>query len=298
MKQRSIFLVVSITSLVFIIFVIFFALFDAPIKFPIMAPSDNSFKLTELPATTSGAPFSLLIGILTRPNNFDRRHFLRLVYGIQSSPVAEVEVKFVFCSVTNPEQKIFLALEILRFNDIIILNCTENMNYGKTYTYFSSLPDILPRRFDYVMKADDDVYIRLPQLVSSLQPQPRQDLYYGFALPCTSMNPHEGYMSGMGFVLSWDLVDWIAKSEIPKNDIFGPEDKLVGRWLNAGNKARNRFTSKPAMYDYPGTNGRCSHELVPYTVAVHRLKRWDQWLHVLEFFNVTKDLNQSKLYNL
>jgi len=30
------------------------------------------------------------------------------------------------------------------------------------------------------------------------------------------------------------------------------------------------------------------------------LKRWDQWLHVLEFFNVTKELikNSNYLYNL
>ncbi|KAL3728737.1 hypothetical protein ACJRO7_033339 [Eucalyptus globulus] len=297
MKHRSIFLVLLNSSVVLAIFVIFFVLLNAPIKFPFMASPENSFKFDKAPAPR-GTQFSLLIGVLTRPNNFDRRHFLRLVYSIQFLPVAEVEVKFVFCSVTNREQKILLALEILRFNDIIILNCTENMNSGKTYTYFSSLPVILPRRFDYIMKADDDVYIRLPRLVSSLQPLPRQDLYYGFVLPCASMNPHEGYMSGMGFVLSWDLVEWIASSEIPKNDTFGPEDKLVGRWLNTGNKARNRFTGKPAMYDYPGTNGRCSHDLVPDTVAVHRLKRWDQWLHVLEFFNVTKELNHSKLYNL
>ncbi|KAF8019040.1 hypothetical protein BT93_H3807 [Corymbia citriodora subsp. variegata] len=297
MKQRSIFLVVLNSSVVLAIFLTFFVLPNAPIKFPYTALPEYSFKLDQALAT-SGNQFSLLIGVLTRPNNYDRRHFLRLVYGIQSFPIAEVEVKFVFCRVTNREQKIFLALEILRFNDIIILNCTENMNFGKTYTYFSSLPEILPRRYNYIMKADDDVYIRLAQLVSSLQPLPRQDLYYGFVLPCASMNPHEGYMSGMGFVLSWDLVEWIASSEIPKNDTFGPEDKVVGRWLKTGNKARNRFTAKPAMYDYPGTNGRCSHELVPDTVTVHRLKRWDQWLRVLEFFNVTKELNHSKLYNL
>jgi hypothetical protein len=73
---------------------------------------------------------------------------------------------------------------------------------------------------------------------------------------------------------------------------------MVGKWFKMGNKAKNRFSNKPAMYDYPGTNGRCSHELIPETVAVHRLKRWDQWLNVLEFFNVTKQLNNSKLYHV
>ncbi|KAK9266528.1 hypothetical protein L1049_021540 [Liquidambar formosana] len=244
--------------------------------------------MSETPARRS-IQFSLLIGILTRPDKYDRRHFLRIVYGIQSSPIANIDVKFILCNLTKAEQKVFIALEILRFNDIIILNCTENMNNGKTYSYFSSLPHILLHPYDYVMKADDDVYIRLAPLALSLLPLPRFDLYYGFVIPCSSMNPYVDYMSGMGFLLSWDLVEWIGKSAIPKNDTFGPEDKLVGKWLNLGKMARNRFSNKPAMYDYPGTNGRCSHELIPETIAVHRLKRWDQWLHMLsEYCNATR----------
>ncbi|CAI0419098.1 unnamed protein product [Linum tenue] len=148
------------------------------------------------------------------------------------------------------------------------------------------------------MKADDDVYLRLKPLAMSLDSLPRHDLYYGFVIPCSSMNPFVEYMSGMGYLLSWDLVEWIASSRIPANDTVGPEDKLVGKWLNIGGKAKNRVSNKTAMYDYPGTNGRCSHELIPETIAVHRLKSWDQWFHVLEFFNVTAELELSNLYHL
>ncbi|XP_073002284.1 beta-1,3-galactosyltransferase pvg3-like [Typha latifolia] len=260
-------------------------------------------NLRALPSPTPSPPppppsrnLSILIGILTRADLYDRRQFLRLIYGAQSSPSDEIHVKFVFCRLTKEKQRLLVALEILRFDDIIILNCTENMNNGKTYTFFSSLPVILPRRYDYVMKADDDVFIRLEPLASSLKPLARSDLYYGSVIPCKSYDPFIEYMSGMGFVLSWDLVEWIATSEITANDKVGPEDKLVGKWLTLGRKARNRVTEKPGMYDYPGTNGQCSHELIPETVAVHRLKRWDMWLHVLRFFNVTKKLKPSKLY--
>lgn len=245
---------------------------------------NNSSKIT----TQIHHKFSLLIGILTCADNYDRRHFLRLIYGIQSSPLAKIDVKFVVCNLTKPEQRMLVALEILRYDDIIVLNCTENMNEGKTYTYFSSLPNILRNRYDYVMKADDDVFIRLEPLASSLEPLPRLDLYYGFVIPCNSKNPFVEYMSGMGFLLSWDLVEWISESSIPKLNLLGPEDRLVGKWFKIGNKAQNRFSNKPAMYDYPGTNGKCSHHLIPETIAVHRLKKWDQWFHVLDFFNVTK----------
>lgn len=295
MKQKI--RVIQITILPSLLLLLSLLSFYLQLKSLLLSPSIYSSSTLNQTHSVQ-TKFSILIGILTRPEKSDRRHFLRLVYGIQSSPIADIDVKFVFCNLTKHEQRVFIALEILRFNDIIILNCTENMNNGKTYTYFSSLPQILPKPYTYVMKADDDVFIRLTPLSLSLNPLPRLDLYYGFVIPCSSKNPFVDYMSGMGFLLSWDLVEWIGRSGIPAKETQGPEDKLVGKWLKIGNKAKNRFSDKPAMYDYPGTNGRCSHELIPETVAVHRLKRWDQWLHVLEFFNVTKQLNNSEFFHL
>ncbi|KAI4338781.1 hypothetical protein MLD38_023794 [Melastoma candidum] len=292
MKQRTIFLI-SLNSLAILVAsVIFFLIFIVHVKSPFEVSPSSMLELKG-----SSARFGILIGVLTRADLYAHRHFLRMLYGIQSSPLAEIDVKFVFCNLTKPEQRILIALEIQRFNDIVILNCTENMNSGKTHMYFSSLPRILPRLYNYVMKADDDVYIRLEPLARSLAPLPRSDLYYGFVIPCNSMNPFVEYMSGMGYILSWDLVEWIADADIPEFYRYGSEDKMVAQWLKMGNKAKNRFTNKPAMYDYPGTNGRCSHELIPETVAVHRLKRWDQWSRVLEYFNVTRQINDSKLYH-
>jgi hypothetical protein len=86
-----------------------------------------------------------------------------------------------------------------------------------------------------------------------------------------STSPFEDFMSGMGFLLSWDLAGWIGKSGIPANDTFGPEEKMAGKWLKTGNKAKYRFSDEPAMYDHLGTNGRCSHQLVPATLALHIL---------------------------
>ncbi|PHT90384.1 hypothetical protein T459_05497 [Capsicum annuum] len=295
MPTRKLFLALLSSFAILLFF--FFISFSIRLNFSSTTSLSNNTIL--LPgATQMNTQFTLLIGIFTRPGNFDRRRFLRLVYGIQSTPIAHIDVKFIFCNITNTEQQFFVALEIMRFNDIIILNCSENMNSGKTYTYFSTLPQILVTHYDYVMKADDDVYLRLAPLASSLHPLPRVDLYYGFVIPCPSMNAFVHYMSGMGFVLSWDLVEWIGRSNIPVNNTYGPEDKLVGQWLNLGNKAKNRFSAKPRMYDYPGTNGRCSHELIPDTIGVHRLKKWEQWIDVLRFFNVTKQLQPSRLYNV
>ncbi|XP_058114339.1 beta-1,3-galactosyltransferase pvg3-like [Magnolia sinica] len=258
------------------------------------------------PAGTPRPAFRLLIGIMTLPDKYRRRNLLRLVYGIQSPANVQVDVKFVFCNLTNEDQMVLVALEIMRYNDIIILNCTENMNNGKTYTYFSSLPEILDqidgsdRPYDYVMKADDDIYLRLDRLVDSLMPLPREDMYHGFVIPCREMNPFGHYMSGMGYTLSWDLVAWIRSSDIPKNQTTGMEDRIVGEWLHKGGRAKNRYNNKPAMYNYPADVAvdPCSHEFIPDTIAVHRLKDQAKWIRTLQYFNVTDQLKPSKMYHI
>lgn len=220
-----------------------------------------------------------------------------MIYGIQSTKHARVDVKFVFCSLYKDDQRIMVALEIMRYNDIIILNCEENMDKGKTYSYFSSLPT-MGIRYDYVMKVDDDVYFRIDNLAEYLKPQPREDSYFGFVASCQNMDPYKNYMSGLGYGLSWDLVEWIQNSPIARNKSEGTEDLTVGAWLDEGKKAKNRFTAKPAIYDFPGSNGFCSHDFIPDTIAVHKLKNRERWFEVLKYFNITSALKESKLYHL
>ncbi|KAH9323028.1 hypothetical protein KI387_017667, partial [Taxus chinensis] len=260
-------------------------------------PCTKGGDMTAIKADSDPDQLSILFGILTKPDLYERRHFLRMVYGIQSTAHARVDVKFVFCNLTENDQRILVSLEIMMYNDIIILNCEENMDKGKTHTYFSSLPK-MGLHFDYVMKVDDDAYFRIDKLAESMKPLPRYDTYYGFVIPCDSMDPFgthpfKSYMSGMGYALSWDLVEWIEGSSVEKNKTEGPEGLMVGMWLDEGNKAKNRFNNKPAMYDYPKANGKCSHDLIPDTIAVHRLKGRKEWFDVLKFFNFTPALKES-----
>lgn len=254
--------------------------------------------------------FRLLIGILTLPDHYDRRNMLRLVYGVQPRVNAHVDVKFVFCSLTSVNQRVLVGLEIMYHKDIIILNCPENMDNGKTYTYFSSLPGIFRYNkseingsdrypYDYVMKVDDDSYFRLGNLVDSLRPLPRDDLYYGLSSPCTEHNPFNRYMSGMGYLLSWDILEWIRESDIPKQNLKGPEDLLVGKWLNTGGRGKHRYNANPDMYDYLGKVPTvCTHPFTPTTIGIHRLKEQDQWIKALQYFNVTDEVKACNLYHI
>ncbi|GAA0172045.1 glycosyltransferase [Lithospermum erythrorhizon] len=112
------------------------------------------------------------------------------------------------------------------------------------------------------------------------------------------MDPFVHYMSGMGYLVSWDIAEWIRESDIPKDHRIGPEDKLFGEWLRDGRRAKNRYNAKWSMYNLPEPATQCTHELWPDTVAVHQLKNQDKWVRTLNYFNVTKALKSSKLYHI
>ncbi|KAG5243651.1 beta-1,3-galactosyltransferase [Salix suchowensis] len=132
---------------------------------------------------------------------------------------AQVDVKFVFCNLTKEDQKALVALEIMQDGDIIILDCKENLNKGKTSTYFSSLPQILndtDRPYHYVI-------CTLVMLFCAL----------AWTLSCIILLAWDN-------MISWDIVEWIRDSEIPKNHMEGPEDKMFGDLIREGHRARNR----------------------------------------------------------
>ncbi|EPS62703.1 hypothetical protein M569_12085, partial [Genlisea aurea] len=228
----------------------------------------------------------IFIGILTVADRYETRNLLRLAYGTQSSIGAQVDVRFMLCNLTTDDQRVLVLLEIIRYNDIIIMDCRENMEDGKTYTYFSSLPRLLASYsthppYHYVAKVDDDTYVRLQNLVDSLNPLPRYDVYYGFR----ANRPEAPFMTGPCYLVSWDIVEWISISDIPRNNSKGPEDLIFGEWMRDGNRGKNYFDVAGKIYDYPGTKQHSSRELWPGTVAIHRLKTPERWIKVLNYFN-------------
>ncbi|KAJ3678194.1 hypothetical protein LUZ60_001997 [Juncus effusus] len=271
-----------------------------------VVPVSNNQALSTSSSHTTKPDFRLLIGIITLPKLYERRYLLRTIYSLQryNHATAHIDIHFVFCNLTSEEQKVFIALEIMQFDDIIILNCTENMDDGKTYKFLSSMPKLFgDQRYDYVMKVDDDAYLRLDSLVESLKNKSRVDMYFGLAMPCDSENffPFPSFMSGMGYVLSWDLIEWMTESDFRNDDTAGgPEDIWTGRLLNMAGKGKNRYDNAPRMYDYKGPSpSNCfRHEYIPDTIMVHQLKYNNRWVETLQYFNVTSGLKPSKFYHI
>jgi Galactosyltransferase len=118
---------------------------------------------------------------VTLPELYERRHLLRNIFALQTydQTVAQINIRYVFCNLTDEVQKMFVALEVLRYDDIVILNCKENMYEGKTYSFLSSVLELYGEQpNDFFMKADDDSYIILNKLVESLRDKPREDVLW------------------------------------------------------------------------------------------------------------------------
>jgi len=254
------------------------------------------------PAEEEEVDLRLLMGIVTIPSTYERRALLRLAYSLQPRPVrAVVDVRFVMCRIEREEDRILVALEIIAHGDVVVLNCTENMNDGKTYAYFSAVPELF-ERYDYVGKTDDDTYYRVAALAESLRGKARRDAYQGFLTPCHWL-PEKQYMSGMGYVVSWDVVEWIAATPELRDDHHDWEDVDFGGWLRKGGRYKNVYNEEPRMYDYwdreMATDINCfRHEHIADAVAVHKLKDRLKWARTLHFFNATQGLKPSKLYHL
>ncbi|CAL5088221.1 unnamed protein product [Urochloa decumbens] len=266
------------------------------------AADEANASSTAAAAGTTAPPrpeeFSLLVGVLTMPSRRERRDIVRMAYALQppAAPRARVDVRFVFCNVTDPVDAALVAVEARRHGDILVLNCTENMNDGKTHAYLSTVPRIFSSTpYDYVMKTDDDTYLRVAALAEELRGKPREDVYlgHGFAVGDDPMP----FMHGMGYVVSWDVATWVSENEeiLRHNDTHGPEDLLVGKWLNIGGKGRNRYSLKPRMYDLDWF----MDNFRPDTVAVHMLKDNKRWAAAFRYFNVTAGIEPSAgLYHL
>lgn len=194
-----------------------------------------------------------------------------------------------------------VGVEILLHRDIMILNCRENMDRGKTYAYFSNVAKLFSDApYDYVMKVDDDAYFRLGKLAETLRGMPRAEVYYGLNNFCSTRRRVTEYMLGMGYGLSWDLVEWVATSDIPRKKAAGPEDFQTGLWIREGKNGTKFYNLEPRMYDYnEEESSTCyRHDMIPDSITVHKLKNHQRWASTLRYFNVSAGVKPSKLYHL
>ena len=164
------------------------------------------------------APVDVFVGVFSVDAAYERRHLIRSTYLRHTRPIDSntgrpgynVQVKFILGRPRKHHAR-RIALEMETYNDIVVLDMKENMNKGKTHTFFkwanenATVPIVYKppagkrigaltpvgdvetynlgfKKADYVVKADDDAFLILSELERHLRVAPREKAYWGCEL--------------------------------------------------------------------------------------------------------------------
>ncbi|PRP85280.1 hypothetical protein PROFUN_06882 [Planoprotostelium fungivorum] len=238
------------------------------------------------PSQNLGPNQLLHIGVFLIANDTARRSRYRRLYQPLIESLNGVKMSFIIGKPSRVWSGI-IKEENRIYSDIITLPIEENMNLGKTYSYFSYMHE--HHSFDYVMKLDSDAILNLPRLLEVLPITP-EETYMGRHAVKTN------FMLGYGYILSKDLVQFIAKSSHAKKNQKGPEDQMLGKWLAKKKKInqwKNYINLKDKVVNHH-TFKYLGSQLHANQIIMHKLKTDEQWMEAAQFFRDTWDVSTNK----
>ncbi|XP_010546943.1 PREDICTED: hydroxyproline O-galactosyltransferase GALT3 [Tarenaya hassleriana] len=214
---------------------------------------DEKLKAPSL--SLSGQRLELLIGVFSTGNNFKRRMALRKSWmqyeAVRSGKVA---VRFLIGLHTNAQANLEMWREAQVYGDIQFMPFVDY--YGlislKTISLCILGTKVIPA--NYIMKTDDDAFVRIDELLSSLAEKPSRALLHGLisfdASPdreqgskwCISKEewPRDSYppwAHGPGYIISRDIAKFVVKGH-RRGDLkfFKLEDVAMGIWIQQYNQ--------------------------------------------------------------
>ncbi|XP_058076945.1 hydroxyproline O-galactosyltransferase GALT3-like isoform X1 [Magnolia sinica] len=193
----------------------------------------------------------LLVGVFSTGNNFERRMAIRRSWmqyeAIRSGDVA---VRFFIGLHKNGQVNVELWKEAQRYGDIQLMPFVDyySLITLKTIAICFFGTKILPAK--YIMKTDDDAFVRIDQVLSILKEKKVSDgLLYGLisfdSTPHRDKDskwyisekewPHASYppwAHGPGYIISRDIAKFIVQGHQERNlKLFKLEDVAMGIWV-------------------------------------------------------------------
>jgi len=203
---------------------------------------------------------------------------------------------FVVGKPRNQHDYEIIMREAKLHRDIFILSCTENMNMGKTYTYFKEALEKFPC-FKFYAKVDDDTaffpnkisatimslpnngamyYARISKLRDSLITWIAK-FFYGTFHNVIHLSTLQEYSAGLLYILNKQAVaEWVAYNPHPTR-LYGDEDLITSyymreigvRGFNFNNTFHDYYIYQPSLY--PNDHWRLN--ITSDSQAVHQCKK-------------------------
>ncbi|CAO3618220.1 unnamed protein product [Cunninghamella echinulata] len=203
----------------------------------------------------------ILVGVFTTEDNYYRRQIIRDTY-LKYKKTDDIIFKFV---IGRTKTKKILE-EMNQYHDILPLDIEENMNYGKTYEYFATISETFKNYpLDFNMT------------------------YWGYLVGDT-------FMGGECYGLSFDLVNWIKKSNVSRKYKNGHEDSQVQKWFNWGNINNNITyqTRNCLIHDDPLSNTVYAKEITDKSIVVHYIKTNNRFINIYyQMLNLTHSIETT-----
>ncbi|KAL8486075.1 hypothetical protein ACS0TY_022977 [Phlomoides rotata] len=209
---------------------------------------DDAQRLKAIPL--SSKRLLLLIGVFSSGNNFERRMAIRRTW-MQYDAVrsGEVAVRFFIGLHKNKEVNFKLWREAQAYGDIQLMPFVDyySLLTYKTIAICILGTKVLPAR--YIMKMDDDAFVRVDEVLSILKGKTSNTLLYGHisfeSAPHRDKDnkwfiseeewPHSSYppwAHGPGYILSEDIARFIVQGHQDMElMLFKLEDVAVGIWI-------------------------------------------------------------------
>uniref|UniRef100_A0A1J3IDA3 Putative beta-1,3-galactosyltransferase 16 n=1 Tax=Noccaea caerulescens TaxID=107243 RepID=A0A1J3IDA3_NOCCA len=202
---------------------------------------------------------ALLVGVFSTGNNYKRRMALRRSW-MQYEAVrsGEVAVRFLIGLHTNEKVNLEMWREAKTYGDIQFMPFVDY--YGllslKTVALCILGTKVIPAK--YIMKTDDDAFVRVDELLSSLQEKPSSALLYGLISFDSSPDSEQGskwyitkeewplesyppWAHGPGYVISQDIAKFVVKGHRQRDlKLFKLEDVAMGIWIQQYNQTVKR----------------------------------------------------------
>uniref|UniRef100_A0A5B7BZN1 Putative beta-1,3-galactosyltransferase 16 n=1 Tax=Davidia involucrata TaxID=16924 RepID=A0A5B7BZN1_DAVIN len=192
----------------------------------------------------------MLIGVFSTGNNFERRMALRRSW-MQYEAVrsGDVAVRFFIGLHKNRQVNFELWREAQAYGDIQLMPFVDyySLLSLKTIAICIMGTKILPAK--YIMKTDDDAFVRIDEVLSSLKGKVSNGLLYGLisfeSAPHRDKDnkwyisaeewPHASYppwAHGPGYIISQDIAKFIVQGHQERDlKLFKLEDVAMGIWI-------------------------------------------------------------------
>ena len=267
------------------------------------------------PINQSGCPshkLHIVILILSSPGGVIRRNAIRGTWlHNYHSGLLKVTSRFLIGTNRLLKEKIGnLTVEQNQFGDLLLFpnlkdsysNLSRKVLHGLEWAYKTE-------RFDFLIKTDDDSFIRIDQVAKNLQQMNcNERLYWGFFMGSAYPEPtgkwaehnwfdcphYLPYAMGGGYVISSRVVSMIMRFS-HRLKLYNNEDVTVGSWLAPFNLVRRH----DIRFDVESLSHGCNnHYIITHKERVRSL--YEKYTNLLKngtICGVEKEIRPSYIYN-